>query len=207
MTRLRGVVAASVLAALLGSAFAAAPVSAAPSNPLTPNRTAPDGRCVVAKDDAQETVDALQHRCTSRQILDLFASAKVGDVPTGRKAIALLPAFQLGGRLLPYGVARTMTTAQSTLGDSLTFTTGPGGRPWVYKNYIWGRDAGGPLTPGLSRLDHKPVWTADFSRDFAGVPISIHEYRQLTPGVWIGRDIGGGSSTSSRPTGGAIAVS
>ncbi|MYR05381.1 hypothetical protein GTV32_03195 [Gordonia sp. SID5947] len=149
----------------------------------------------------------MQHRCTSRQILDLFAKAPVGDAPSGRKAIALLPAFQVGGRLLPYGAARTMTTLQNKLGDTLTFTDGPGGAPWAYKDYIWGRDAGGPLTSGLSRLDRKPVWTADFSRDFAGMPISIHEYRQLTEGVWIGRDIGGGSSTSSRPTGGAIALS
>ncbi|NLU84848.1 hypothetical protein HCA44_18925 [Rhodococcus sp. HNM0569] len=138
----------------------------------------------------------------------LFESAPVGEAPTGTKTITLLPVFQLGGRVVGYDNAQALSTAQNELGKSLTFTTTPAGDPWVHKNYVWGDDAGGPFEPGTSRIDGGPAWTANFERDFGGVPISIHEYRQLTPDVWIGRDIGGGSpERSSGPTGGAFVLS
>ncbi|AZG44702.1 hypothetical protein D7316_01288 [Gordonia insulae] len=199
---------AGLLIGLISAAVTSAPASAAPSNMPGSTATGPDRSCVVDPGDRRLTVDSLQHRCSSEQILELFEAAPVGSAPVGKKAIALLPAFQVRGRLLPYDQARTFTTLQNKLGDSLTFTTAPGGAPWVHKNYVWGADAGGPLTSGGSRIDGKPVFTADFSRDFGGVPISIHEYRQLTPTVWIGRDIGGGRSTTPpQPTGGAFALS
>ncbi|MFW0784996.1 hypothetical protein AAFP35_10780 [Gordonia sp. CPCC 206044] len=211
-SRLRGVV-VGALAGLTGVALTCAPAAAEPAKPLTANGTEPSGKhCVIERDDAQATVDALQHRCTSQQILDLFLAAPVGSAPTGTKKIALLPAFQVSGRLLPYGQARAFTSTQNEFGDSLTFTR-RGDTAWAYKNYVWGRDAGGPLISDSSRIDHKPVHAADFSRDFAGAPISLHEYRRLTPGVWIGRDIGGSSKpsdtseTESKPTGGAFALS
>lgn len=169
----------------------------------------PGGRaCVIAEQDKAATVDALLNKCTSQQIMDLFRGAPMGKAPAGKLAIALLPVFQVNGRAIPYDTARSLSRAQNELGKTLTFTAGPGGRPWVYKDYLWGRDVGGALRPGVSRIDHKPAWTADFRADFAGVPISLHEYRQLTPDVWIGRDIGGSdSSRSAGPTGGAVALS
>ena len=59
---------------------------------------------------------------------------------------------------------------------------------------------------GLGR--QKPAWTADFSADFLGVPISIHEYRQLTSNVWIARDTSAerGTRTAAKNAGGAMAI-
>ncbi|MBL1079950.1 hypothetical protein JK358_36695 [Nocardia sp. 2] len=154
------------------------------------------------------TVRSLESQCTDQQILDLFAAAPTGTAPRGTKTITLLPLFQTGGSLLPYDTARAFTQMQSTLGSGLTFTTGPQG-PWVYKDYFWGQDAGGPLQLGSSSIDGKPAWVIDYSRDFAGIPLSVHNIRQLTPGVWIGRDTGslGPSPTDpTKPTGGAFAL-
>lgn len=163
------------------------------------------GSCVVDQADAKRTVHALMNRCSATQILDLFAQAPLGEAPRGTKTISLLPVFEIGGNQLPRSVAFPMTRAQGTLGDSLTFTT-KAGQPWVYKNYFFGPDLGGPLVPSVSRIDRKPVHAADFTLDFYGVPLSLHEYRQLTPTVWIGRDIGGGDGPTDTPTGGAIAL-
>ncbi|GAA3956429.1 hypothetical protein [Gordonia caeni] len=175
--------------------------------PTAPGSAEPDGkRCVVDPTDDVRTVDSLMRHCTTEQILALFDEAPVGAAPTGTKKISLLPLFQVSGKHLSYPLAQQMTLTQGRLGDTLTFTTRQG-RPWVYKDYITGRDAGGPLVESVSRIDQKPVYAADFSRDFHGVELSLHEYRQLTPGVWIGRDIGGGDKPTSTPTGGAIALS
>ncbi|SDJ29913.1 hypothetical protein SAMN05444695_12226 [Rhodococcus triatomae] len=172
-----------------------------------PETAAPQS-CVIDENDRAATVDTLLHRCTSEEIIGLFEAAPVGVAPEGTLTITLLPVYQLDGRIIGYDNAQKLSTAQNRLGDSLTFTTGPSGEPWVYKDYVWGRDAGGPVVPGTSRIDGKPAWTADFSRDFGGIPISVHEYRQLTPDVWIGRDIGGVSSARANgPTGGAIVLS
>lgn len=164
--------------------------------------------CVVRADDKAATVDVLLNRCTSQQIMSLFLSAPLGEAPKGTLSIALLPVFQVNGKAVADDAARAGSRTQNLLGKTLTFTTGANGGPWVYKDYLWGRDAGGALVRTISRIDRKPVYAADFRADFGGVPISLHEYRQLTPGVWIGRDIGGRSSAKSAgPTGGAFALS
>ena len=192
--------AAAVGAALLVGA--AAPATAAPGGSTAPTR--PDGRCVVDAAKPATTVDSLMNHCTGPQILKLFAEAERGAAPTGTKSIALLPVFQFDGELLPYEPARALTRTQNKLGSSLTFAR-RGDADWVYKEYVWGRDAGGPLTEDASWFDGRPVFTADFSRDFAGLPLSRHEYRQLTPGVWIGRDTMG-AEPAERPGGGAVAL-
>ncbi len=145
------------------------------------------------------------NHCAATEIQALFEHAPLGTAPQGRKTISLLPIFEIGGKQLPRSVAFPMTRAQGTLGDSLTFTT-KNGRPWVYKNYFFGPDLGGPVVRSVSRIDQRPVYAADFVRDFYGVELSRHEYRQLTPDVWLGRDIGGGEGPTDTPTGGAIAL-
>ena len=117
---------------------------------------------------------------------------------------ALLVACSKGPQLSPLSGNDVVLA----FGDSLTFGTGPQGQPWVYKNYIFGRDIGGALTLGRSNWDGKPAWTADFRADFVGVPISVHEYRQLTPVVWISRDTGGTQQnpTAAKHSGGAMAI-
>lgn len=199
----RPLAAATSTALLLLSAVAGS-AGAAPSGAgsIEPDRR----QCVVDPADDGRTVASLMRHCTTEEVLTLFEKAPIGAVPTGTKKLSLLPLFQVSGKHLPYATARQMTLTQSTLGDTLTFTTRHG-RPWVYKDYITGRDAGGPIVESVSRIDRKPVHAADFSRDFLGIELSLHEYRQLTPGVWIGRDIGGGDGPTSTPTGGAIALS
>ncbi|MGB3697992.1 MAG: hypothetical protein WBA05_11225 [Gordonia sp. (in: high G+C Gram-positive bacteria)] len=187
-----GIMAASIASMALG----AAPASARPTPPTS---------CLIDASNDARTVASLMNGCSTEEILALFAKAPVGTRPVGRKTLSLLPVFQLRGDHLPYDAAKAFTRAQSTLGDALTFTTRQG-EPWVYKNYAWGRDAGAPVVEGTSRVDGGPVYAADFSRDFNGLQISLHEYRQLTPGVWIARDIGGGSGRTDTPTGGVIAL-
>ncbi|AUH68899.1 hypothetical protein ACE11G_07900 [Gordonia sp. PS3] len=191
-TRIRIVAIIAAVGSLLGSPATA---SAAPA------RT-----CVVDPGNATRTVTSLMEHCTAEEILGLFADAPLGVRPLGKKKLSLLPVFQLRGRTLPHEAGKTLTRTQSVLGDALTFTE-RGGRPWVYKNYVWGTDAGAEVVPAVSRVDGRPVYAADFSADFLGEPVSLHEYRQLTPGVWIARDIGGGSGPTSTPTGGVIALS
>ncbi|NNG97995.1 hypothetical protein HLA97_12135 [Gordonia araii NBRC 100433] len=148
------------------------------------------------------------NHCTGQQILNLFAAAPLGAAPVGRKPLALLPVMHVRGKLAPYEQARAFTQTQSKFGSSLTFTKGPQGQPWVYKDYIFGRDIGAPLKKGVSTWDRKPAWTADFRADFFGVPVSIHEYRQLTPTVWISRDTGGTEKDprAAKYSGGAMAL-
>ncbi|MFW0790615.1 hypothetical protein [Gordonia sp. CPCC 205333] len=155
------------------------------------------------------TVNSLRFHCTSKQIVDLYKNASLGTPPTvGKHRLYLLPVSERNGRLGDYRDAKQFGDLQSNLGDALTFGVGPQGQPWVYKNYITGLDAGGPLVYApKSFVDHKPAWSADFVRDFAGLPVSTHEYRQLTPTVWIGRDfLGPGSVTSPPRQGSAIAI-
>ncbi len=166
----------------------------------------PHDTCVIDAHNDTKTVNSLMNHCGTEQILDFFAGAPLGEAPTGRKNISLLPVFQIDGDPLPYDDAQRLTRAQSTLGKTLTFTT-KGDAAWVYKDYFFGRDIGAQLHLSVSRTDGKPAWTADFADDFNGAEISLHEYRQLTPGVWIGRDIGGGSEPTDTPTGGVIALS
>lgn len=206
ISRIRRFASASTL--LSACALTAAVVAGAGTTAAVPNPDTSTGareRCVVDPADDARTVDALMNHCSASQILALFEGAELGAVPTGTKTISLLPMFQVDGKPLPDRTARLMTRAQSNLGKTLTFTTRDGG-PWVYKDYLWGRDIGSAVVPSVSRIDGKPVYAADFARDFLGVELSRHEYRQLTPGVWIGRDIGGGDKPTDTPTGGAIAL-
>lgn len=181
---------------------------------LAPHATAapapvPDGKCVISDTNRNKTIDSLMNHCTSDQILNLFGSAPLGVLPKGRQPLALLPVMHAGGgKLAPYPQARWFTRTQSNLGDALTFTKGPQGQPWVYKEYIFGRDVGAAIKLGTSAWDGKPAWTADFSADFLGVPISIHEYRQLTPKVWIARDTSAerGTHKAAKHAGGAMAI-
>ena len=194
---LRGIVGSLALA---GAVAATGSVAAAPP--------VPDGVCVISQTDRDRTIDSLMNHCTAQQILNLFGSAPLGAAPVGRQPLALLPVMHVNGKLAPYPQARAFTQTQSRFGDSLTFGTGPQGQPWVFKNYIFGRDIGGALTLGRSNWDGKPAWTADFRADFVGVPISVHEYRQLTPVVWISRDTGGTQQnpTAAKHSGGAMAI-
>ncbi|WLP90609.1 hypothetical protein [Gordonia sp. NB41Y] len=204
------VAATALLGATVGATVLSAPASASPA-PVSPTPTAspglgaPTGACVIDPDNTEVTVQSLRHGCSSEQIMDLYLQASAGQAPTGTKTIVLLPVFEVRGKPISYGTAKALTTTQNLLGDSLTFTAGPNNTPWVYKDYIWGRDAGGELVFGDSRIDGRPAWSADFSRDFGGRPISLHEYRKLTDDLWIGRDIGGGQSTNGH-TGGAFAL-
>ncbi|EGD53752.1 hypothetical protein SCNU_17485 [Gordonia neofelifaecis NRRL B-59395] len=184
-------------AAAVGVTIAASPA---------PAGAAPAKRCVIDQTDATRTVASLMSDCSTGEILGLFADAPLGLMPTGTKTLSLLPVFQISGDALPYDSAKALTRAQSVLGDALTFTR-RGGQPWVYKNYAWGLDAGAAVTRGVSRVDGRPVYAADFAADFNGYRISLHEYRQLTPTVWIARDIGGGDKPTTTPTGGVIALS
>ncbi len=192
------------IAGLLAAGLLAAGVTPAAAAPPA----VPDGRCVISTTDRDRTVDSLLNHCTSQQILNLFAAAPLGVTPVGRKRLALLPVTHTGARLAPYTLARTITRAQNQLGDGLTFGKGPQGQPWVYKNYFFGPDIGAPLKLGVSTWDRKPAWTADFRADFLGVPISVHEYRQLTPAVWIARDTGGIEKDphAAKHSGGAMAI-
>ncbi|MGW0038644.1 hypothetical protein [Gordonia sp. NPDC003376] len=199
------VTATALLGATVGATVLAAPATASPAPTTPPGLGTPTGACVIAPDNTAVTVQSLRHGCSSEQIMDLYLRASAGDAPAGKKSIVLLPVFEVRGKPISYGAAKTLTTAQNLLGDSLTFTAGTNDIPWVYKNYVWGRDVGGELVFGDSRIDGKPTWSADFSRDFGGRPISLHEYRKLTDGVWIGRDIGGGQSADGH-TGGAFAL-
>lgn len=168
----------------------------------------PDGRCVIDDASAATTIDSLMDHCTSQQILDLFDSAAPGTLPEpGRYRLYLLPAQKGKNGVDDYQDSKIFTTTQSKLGDGLTFAKGPQGQPWVYKNYITGRDAGGPVVfAPRSFADRRPTWTADFSRDFGGLMISTHEYRRLTSTVWIGRDfLGPGTSAKPPSSGGTIA--
>ena len=194
---------ALVVTAAVALGTALAPHAAAAPAPV------PDGKCAISKTDRNRTIDSLMNHCTSQQILDLFGSAPLGVLPTGRQPLALLPVMHAGGgKLAPYSQARWFTRTQSNLGDALTFTKGPQGQPWVYKEYIFGRDLGAAIKLGTSAWDGKPAWTADFSADFLGVPISIHEYRQLTSNVWIARDTSAerGTRTAAKNAGGAMAI-
>lgn len=192
----------AVAGSLIGTGLIGAGVSsAAPAG-------VPDGKCVVSSTDRNATINSLMNHCTSRQILDLFAKAPVGVTPVGRKPLALLPVMHMRGRLASYAGAKAFTQAQSKLGDSLTFGKGPQRQPWVYKNYIIGSDVGAAITMGTSNYDGRPAWKADFRADFLGVPISVHEYRQLTPTVWIARDTTGTerNPVAAKNSGGAMAI-
>ncbi|GEE03145.1 hypothetical protein nbrc107696_35910 [Gordonia spumicola] len=185
------------LAAAIGVALAPTAVaSAAPG--------APDGRCVIDDRSAATTIDSLMNHCTSQQILDRFRAAPLGELPpVGRYRLYLLPAQTGDDGVDDYQYSKTFTTLQSKLGDGLTFATGPQGQPWVYKNYITGPDAGGPVVYAPRSFDdRKPVWTADFTRDYGGLMVSTHEYRRLTPTVWIGRDFLGRGTAQKPPSGG-----
>ena len=187
--------------AVIGVVATASPAAAAP-------QPTPDGRCVISSTDRDQTINSLMNHCTGPQILKLFGDAPLGKAPVGRQPLALLPVMHTGGKLAPYAQAKLFTQTQSRFGDSLTFGKGPQGQPWVYKNYIFGPDIGGALKLGVSNWDGKPAWTADFRADFFGVPISVHEYRQLTPTVWIARDTGGVEKDpkAAKHSGGAMAI-
>ncbi|GED97687.1 hypothetical protein [Gordonia crocea] len=186
---------------ILSALSVVAPATAAP-------RPVPDGKCVISQTNRDRTIDSLMNHCTGPQILKLFGDAPLGKAPTGRQPLALLPVMHTRGKLAPYEQARAFTRTQSRFGSSLTFTKGPQGQPWVYKDYTFGRDLGAPVKLGRSNWDGKPAWTADFRADFLGVPISIHEYRQLTPQVWIARDTGGVEKNpkAAKHSGGAMAL-
>lgn len=197
--------AAAVAAASAITAGSIATVSPAHAK----NVSGPDAHCVVDDHNTQVTVSSLMDHCTSAQIVGLFNAAEAGSRPTsGKYRLYLLPVQQSSSGLSDYRSAKDFVTMQSTLGDALAFTTGPQGQPWVRKHYITGTDAGAPVQYApRSFADGKPVWTADFVRDFGGISISTHEYRQLTPTVWIGRDFLGPGTAANPPTsGGAFAI-
>ena len=196
-TRTATVLAAAAVVAS-GVLAAAAPAAARPDRP-----------CVVDEHDADATVAALMDQCSSAQIVALFQSADVGQrPPTGKYRLHLLPVQQSPTGLADYRDAKIFVETQSRLGDALQFASGPQGQPWVYKHYLSGRDAGAPVEYApRSFADGEPAWTADFVRDFGGISVSTHEYRQLTPTVWIGRDfLGPGTAAHPPQRGGALAL-
>ncbi|MGB3708746.1 hypothetical protein [Gordonia sp. (in: high G+C Gram-positive bacteria)] len=199
-TRIRTTAAATAATALLaGTALA----GSADAQPATPG-----GNCAVDERSAQTTIHSLMDECSSSQIVELFKAADAGQrPPAGKYRLYLLPVQQSATGLKDYASAKNFVTMQSKLGDALHFTTGPQGQPWVHKEYITGLDAGAPVHYApRSFADREPVWTADFVRDFAGISVSTHEYRQLTPTVWIGRDfLGPGTATAPPKSGGAMA--
>lgn len=166
---------------LVGGASSTAAPAAHDHNPLHP-----DGRCVVDPEKPSVTVDSLRFHCTPEQADELFLKAESGSAPVGRQRFWVLPAVTVVGQLIPYPLGRAWSSSEQILGNALTFTDGPQ-RQWVFKNYtIGGQDVGGPLKPGTSYVDGKPAWTIDFWRDFAGIPVSYHEFREIAPGVWLG---------------------
>lgn len=188
---------------------AAAFVAAGAVPTVGPAAARPSGTCVVDQGDAGTTVDTLMDHCTSAQIVALFDAVDAGQrPPNGRYRLHLLPVQQSPTGLGAYRDAKDFVEMQSMLGDALQFATGPQGQPWVYKHYISGRDAGAPVEYiPRSFADGEPAWIADFVRDFGGLSVSTHEYRQLTPTVWIGRDfLGPGTAANPPKRGGALAL-
>lgn len=169
----------------------------------------PHGDCVIDAHDAAATIDNLRNHCSSAEIVALFGSADAGlRPPTGKYRLHLLPVQQSPSGLSDYQDAKDFVDLQGRLGDALQFTSGPQGQSWVYKHYISGRDAGAPVQyVPRSFADSRPAWSADFVRDFGGISVSTHEYRQLTPTVWIGRDfLGPGTLAHPPQRGGALAL-
>lgn len=154
------------------------------SGAATADSEQPDGACRIDPANPAVTVDSLRFHCTIRQADALFAASAPGRAPTGRQRLWILPHVHVVGLPVPYSMGSIWATAESVLGDGLTFDNG-----WVKKDYrppFAAMSIGGALRSGASDFDHRPAWTVDYPADTLGLPISSHELREISPGVWIG---------------------